>query len=266
MVLGALMLVGGGALSILGLPYLVLERGFTQVIIGSVIATGGVSVLAVGLALRSLRHVLSPATGAASSTGAAVAATGAAGAAVLSLDGADTEPHHPRLPHIDEPAATPPRDEPILTEPLSGAWRDATTETPQADQAAMALKLSPEDRLFSDNYEDLRQSLKETQASDAASARKPEPALGPESAPDPRETQAPAAEEEEPPRDPLPEEPALPAGPTASDEGIVGVRVIGDSTFTMYASGAVRAETPAGVLTFSSIDELKAHLAKAGVG
>ncbi|SEF62636.1 hypothetical protein [Bosea lathyri] len=50
--------LGGGAAAIVdGLPYLVLERGFTQVIIGTVVATAGVILLALAWVLVEVRRV-----------------------------------------------------------------------------------------------------------------------------------------------------------------------------------------------------------------
>jgi hypothetical protein len=54
---------------------------------------------------------------------------------------------------------------------------------------------------------------------------------------------------------------STPEGPAISQEGIVSVRRIGDSTYTMYADGSVKAETPDAVLHFATVGELKAHLA-----
>ena len=58
-VLGVLMLAGGGYAIYDGLPYLVLERGFTQVIIGTVVTVSGVIVLAIARVLSELRRVRS---------------------------------------------------------------------------------------------------------------------------------------------------------------------------------------------------------------
>lgn len=57
-VLLGLGLLGGGAAAIYeGLPYLVLERGFTQVIIGTVTATAGVILLALAWVLVEVRRI-----------------------------------------------------------------------------------------------------------------------------------------------------------------------------------------------------------------
>lgn len=57
LVLGLAFLAGGIAAIVDGLPYLVLERGFTQVIIGTTIAVGGVILLAMCWLLVELRRV-----------------------------------------------------------------------------------------------------------------------------------------------------------------------------------------------------------------
>jgi hypothetical protein len=79
--LGVLLLGGGAATIIDGLPYLVLERGFTQVIVGTVIATGGVLMLALSRVLAELRRMRASL----SETVTALAARPAAGEAVPGL-------------------------------------------------------------------------------------------------------------------------------------------------------------------------------------
>lgn len=69
----------------------------------------------------------------------------------------------------------------------------------------------------------------------------------------------PAASEQEPAADaPAPEETPRPA---ASDEGVVGAYQVGDTHFTMFADGSIRARTPEGEYSFASMEELKAYLA-----
>jgi hypothetical protein len=53
--LGLIMLVGGLAAVGLGLPYIVLERGFTQVIVGTSVAASGLVLAALGIVLRNVR-------------------------------------------------------------------------------------------------------------------------------------------------------------------------------------------------------------------
>ena len=70
-----------------------------------------------------------------------------------------------------------------------------------------------------------------------------------------------------PPLEPAVADPELPEAPSpterppvSSDEGVVRVYTIGDSSFTMYADGTIRADTPQGIRTFTTMDELKAYL------
>lgn len=49
--------------------------------------------------------------------------------------------------------------------------------------------------------------------------------------------------------------------PAASEEGIVGAYQVGETHFTIYADGSIRARTPDGEYSFASMDELKVYLA-----
>ncbi|MGX5732661.1 hypothetical protein [Bosea thiooxidans] len=91
----------------------------------------------------------------------------------------------------------------------------------------------------------------------------------PQQAPAPEEPEQPQAEEAAPPvpgedeakpEGALQESPAAPE-PAASEEGVVGAYQVGDAHFTIYADGSIRARTPDGEYSFSSMDELKVYLA-----
>lgn len=58
-----------------------------------------------------------------------------------------------------------------------------------------------------------------------------------------------------------PEQDQQPEQPAASDEGVIGAYQVGDTHFTMFADGSIRARTREGEYTFASMDELKAYLA-----
>lgn len=47
----------------------------------------------------------------------------------------------------------------------------------------------------------------------------------------------------------------------SSDEGVVGAYQVGETHFTIYADGSIRARTPDGEYSFASMDELKVYLA-----
>lgn len=72
--------LGGGAFAIAeGLPYMVLERGFTQVIIGTVVAVAGVLMLALAWVLAELRRLKQTLSSAAMAMSVASAFAGPAG-------------------------------------------------------------------------------------------------------------------------------------------------------------------------------------------
>lgn len=101
-ILLGLVFLGGGAAAIIdGLPYVVLERGFTQVIIGTVVAVAGVIMLALAQVLAKLRSLENKLSG----TTMALSLAGAAGVAAR-------EPG---------PSSSPSLSVPSSAEPVSGA-------------------------------------------------------------------------------------------------------------------------------------------------
>ncbi len=129
--------------------------------------------------------------------------------------------------------ATPPANEPQPAETGSPPWPPRTEAPALAEPAAPAA----------------------AEPHEAPAAE--EPAL-----PDVEEAAPPAAIEDEAkqPAEPQ-EEPAAASEPAASEEGIVGAYQVGDAHFTIYADGSIRARTPDGEYSFSSMDELKVYLA-----
>ncbi|WP_353183792.1 hypothetical protein [Bosea sp. (in: a-proteobacteria)] len=145
-----------------------------------------------------------------------------------------------REPHFDSPASTaesdsappapiwPPRTEPTL----SAAPTGHEAGTPEEDVAAAQ-----------DEPVDLphEAASREEQAPVAAEPAEVEASPQAESGPEPAGTQA--------------------QQPAASDEGIVGAYQVGETHFTIYADGSIRARTPEGEYSFASMDELKVYLA-----
>jgi hypothetical protein len=366
MALGALGIVGGGVCLAWGLPYLVLEQGFTYAIIGSVLVTGGVILIALGLMLRELRAMAGHIGGFSAQDAAAAIAAGAvaAGSAVaagivagqtstddsepaekddaqgeLPLDAAPepavdeaagpdapelgpepafsadvspppgdgpaSEPALPKVPafpSFDElppptrgddaitapplepvlPVPNPPADEedpferlrrslmlgekPVRADALAAGMTSGATSDAPATMVAPPEGEFPAGPALSDEI-DTEPATPEPEdhaeavIAEAASVIAPEPAeeaddgAGPE--PEKTDMTGPATEE---PEAGEPETPPAPEGPAISEEGIVSVRRIGDSTYTMYADGSVKAETPDTVLHFATVSELKAHL------
>lgn len=84
--------LGGGAAAIIdGLPYMVLERGFTQVIIGTVVAVAGVIMLALSQVLAKLRTLENQLAGTTMALSLASAAGVAAHEPTVSLTPAEPE-------------------------------------------------------------------------------------------------------------------------------------------------------------------------------
>lgn len=71
----------------------------------------------------------------------------------------------------------------------------------------------------------------------------------------------PALAEPAPLPEDAPEPPAADTPPAASAEGVIGAYQVGDTHFTMYADGSIRARTRDGEYSFASMDELKTYLA-----
>lgn len=108
-VLGVALLAGGGYAVVDGWPYLVLERGFTQVIIGALAATAGLILLALAVVLAELRRLKGMVTGA---------------MAMLTLAGSGRrdEPAHASVPGDDEvPRAAEKADTGLATGLAAGA-------------------------------------------------------------------------------------------------------------------------------------------------
>lgn len=128
------------------------------------------------------------------------------------------------------------RDEPVLPEdePDAGsdpwAWPDTLTQT-SAEGSAPEMT----DPVGSDFL------VAETVTDESTTEPLSEPVL--------------AEADDEPEQDQQSEQPA------ASDEGVIGAYQVGDTHFTMFADGSIRARTREGEYTFASMDELKSYLA-----
>lgn len=315
--LGAAMLLGGLAAVAFGLPYVVLEFGFTQVIAGSVVATGGLVLIVLGLLLREVRGLragLASTAGDGGGTlvaGAALATAGAAGLAGAAALGAASaaaseeqdEALQPLLPFDQEPvAAEAPSETGILAGDAGStdaAGEEATASAEIKTEAEAVAVAEPEAGPAGDDEE-----TPEPARAEPADAEAPE-ALpedggeaggetgGPEARQDPAEEPMPpdtfealrrtlrqsiaASDVEEPdgkgeaagdppfrldvPPEPAVEEKPTETGPVTSEEGIVSVKRIGETTYTMYADGSIKADTPEGEKRFDSVVELKARLA-----
>lgn len=205
-VLVGVLLLGGGAATIIdGLPYLVLERGFTQVIVGTVAATGGVLMLALSrvlLELRKVRTTLSNAMMAVSvasmsgevsapapalapgSSGDAALATGAglaagAGAALVATQVSAGETGTEDAPTSDKPADHE-TDEPDLFAQALSRDDDADWHASDAEAASAEEPAEPQEAPVYDQPAWLGEvDLEREQSTEATSEAAPESDLEP---------------------------------------------------------------------------------------
>lgn len=291
--LGASMLLGGIAALVMGLPYIVLERGFTQVIIGSVVATGGVMVMIAGVILRELRRNIrssAPVSQNTSDNALSVGSSLAKGAAVAGAGGlaialqgseSDKDADKERANADEEHQHMLPFDQEQTVEVVSTETINIDDDASPEVTTTPALEPSSEPVPYvEENYDDLRQSLIADHSSGTTSLEEEHA----EHAQATREAETEVKEEEEKAEEEAEtdshdtttadeaaitietQDVATPLEkqddePVTSDEGIISVKQIGSSIYTMYADGRVRAQTPSGERFFASIAELKDHLA-----
>ncbi len=323
--LGALIFVAGAIAVGLALPYVVLERGFTQVIVGTVGMNAGLVLIGIGAVLREIRKGRLPGTAATSAAAISAAALDApqveagsvaphaiaVGAAVTgmtvatntSIEAATDKLSQPEFewPKLDASASGPepelnlPRFElPPLDFPriiLSDANGTHLVDTTGAEQdmpghdeftrlrAALSDQLErPDSRDDGSAQADLEQAGVALDVNGEDNERSPAQAdvaaegedvtFGSE----PDDTDRPEVEAFEPPRDmPEPESPEPeapePEAPqitreVVSDEGVMRAYQVGDTAFTVYGDGTIRAETRDGQYTFQSMEEVRAFLAQ----
>ncbi|MGL4975303.1 MAG: hypothetical protein ACRC56_08400 [Bosea sp. (in: a-proteobacteria)] len=331
--LGVLIFFAGAAAVGLGLPYVVLERGFTQVIVGTVGMNAGLVLIGIGVVLREIRKGRVAATAAATpaaavdapqpeagsiaplatAAAAGAAAAGLAVAASTNAEAASDKLTQPEFdwPKLDQPAAVPeptlnlpkfelpPLDMPKLDLPkfdlpkfdLPKLGLPAVDETPLVDTAGLSdvvpgqdefsrLRAALSDQLerpdsvgadvadapeivpvseVDDQEEDVEVEQPTSEgapdtAPDAAAIASEDEAEEELATPEPEvveaETEEPQAKQPEPARE------------VVSDEGVVRAYQVGDTAFTVYGDGTIRAETREGEYTFQSMEEVRAFLAQ----
>lgn len=161
--------------------------------------------------------------------------------------------------HLNEPLPSDVRIEPSLgseEDPFAEAeaWMERASprkepwfETPAANEAEPSAAVAPP-------WPPRTEAKAEDEAKPETGAAAPSDAPAAEAAEAPAETAAVAEEASETEQPPQPER-------ATSDEGIVGAYQVGDAHFTIFADGSIRARTPDGEFSFTSMDELKAYLA-----
>ncbi|WP_407519831.1 hypothetical protein [Methylobacterium oryzisoli] len=238
--LALLMVVGGLASVVQGIPYVRLEIGWTMVIAGTVAASGGSVLLglaAVVARLQRMERLMGQ--------GAALSAP------TRSL---------PPLPPVPAPEPTPsPVASALGQAGVAGAAALAATDLRPSRTAPEVA--APELRLTrAEPDEATREEPRPAESKPA----EPEPIPAePEPIPEPEAARATEPEleatvaETAPPAEPEP--PAAPEPPS-----IVGTYASGGNTYVMYSDGTIDADTPGGKFHFHSLDELKVFIAEGG--
>ncbi len=296
--IGIVMAITGAQAAMSGWDIVVVERGWALLIAGSVFGTGGMIVAALGLVLIDLRRAVprtqgqrsglrlpgmrkgTPAMVAGDKAPSPLPAAAAAGAAALAPNPAgDLDKDIPApAAETDAPAKEPdaPAKEPLPGE--AGAMADETDAgtdiagTPASGRDEDGLVHA--DPVIPVSDEDLR--INRPSGLEAAAAMQPQPDL-PE-VPDLATTPEPAGDdtivEPEPQEEIRPEQPEMrepafaelrPQEPALSVPTVVKTYTAGGHSYIMFSDGTIEADTPEGLFTFRSLDELKAFIAeKAG--
>lgn len=300
--LAAAMIVGGLLAAILGWDIVLIERGWTMVIAGSIFAASGALLLGIAAAVARLSKMheelsrlhadLNEDEPAAVSTAsdfsrAALAGAGGllGGAAVASSEPPpERDPDQPPLPLFPEAG------EPFLDREIGAVRHDEAPDEPAVTPAVYpssahdpeeAPEVRVPDFLIAGRRETIYAEPGEA-GTDDETLYEPEPepqpaaeeaggAAAEEVRDEPVEPEA--AREEEAGSEPEAGEPAEEKGPEpAASEAeeersaatIIGTYNSGDNRYVMYSDGSIEAETPQGVFRFGSLDELKEFIAAGG--
>lgn len=283
--LGILLFVCGTGAIAYGLPYLVLEYGFTVVISGIVSATGGLILIGIGVLLKEMQrvsHQLSnqplpvlpepaplsdvaaretpapeaelPGTSSrnALTAGAVLAAGGAALAATRLPSLGKMEQ---ALGDVIGSTRGEQANEGADSEQQPGdasspaSYNPSISEQNSAstddDELQTGSQTSPEDPLYTTGAEVIPADVPTSIVEDTY---------------DGSGHMQPAAATSEALDEPQPELSSQATHPVSSDEGIIRVYTIGAATFTMYSDGTIRARTPTGSLEFATMEDLKLYL------
>jgi hypothetical protein len=222
-------MVAGGLLAIYsGSDIIVMERGWTMVISGSVMAASGALLAGIATAVARLQMLEDEFTRLADRL------TRPEGTS-FSL-----QPDFSPAPPLDRSSAPPPPAGPGLAElkdPDIAAEPSVSPAPPQRPRTEPPPVLTDEgDELFE-------------LAAPPAAAREPSTAASTEPAPGAQETEpAPGAQETE----------------AEGAATVVGTYNSGGNFYIMYSDGSIEAETPAGKFRFTSLEELKEFIAAGG--
>ncbi|MFH6785024.1 MULTISPECIES: hypothetical protein [Methylobacterium] len=301
-VLALLMLIGGLAAMVQGIPFVRLEVGWTMVIAGTVGASAGAVLLGITAAVARLGRIERALAGAAVAqrpipdrpAPAPVLAEPAppeSGTAPIRalrsepvMGSAPGSVQGSILPPVPFPAATPPAPRPAEPTGLDGGPAASELRLTRAEDADPPA--GPQDPAHHEPVH--REPLHAEPVHQDPAHRELEPLAQEHHVREPHapieerrfEAGAPHDEPAPPPvsqaAEPSPPPPPEPAPPPPPPEEllpeeppgktVIGTYDSGGNTYTMYADGTIDAETPAGRFHFASIDELKAFRSAGGEG
>ncbi|MBF9232028.1 hypothetical protein [Microvirga alba] len=306
--LSVAMIVGGLLAAVLGWDIVLVERGWTMVIAGTVTAASGAVLLGITAAVSKLKKIqlelmrlhtgLSEAEPAAlpSPSGLSLAALagglfGAAGAlgakegqAKKTKEEPESQPVLPLFGDVDrferegesalasegleETRAEVDRSSDAFGTPfeprisaVSGTPFESEKPTTEADVPAAKVP----DFLFANRYRETlytETSISETDEGLYVSEQTVQ-AFEPEFEEAEQPVDQGGAPEPEAVAEPEPVEPTPPLAPR-STAAVIGTYNSGDNKYVMFADGSIEAETPQGMFTFTSLDELKEFIASGG--
>jgi hypothetical protein len=271
-IVGALAVVLGVGMVAYGVPVQEFSFGNTLIVAGTTLATGGLIMIAIGIAVRELRRI-----------GEALASRTPAGRPVEMFEPRTTPSGVPFAPRSGSPGTTSPSSAPMPSAPsdepaAAPMLRNPESPEPHEIKEYEEISLSPpepvpapvtqpepsppvhEPKIAKKRPEPLpeppwRASPPPERQPEwpptSFEAMWPAPSRGPveESKPEPdREMAQAAPAETQPQRDP--------------EVAILKSGVVDGMGYTLYVDGSIEAELPQGTLRFASINELREHLAK----
>lgn len=283
------MIVGGSLAALAGWDIVLTERGWTMVIAGSAVASGGALLLGLAAVAARLGRIRTDLAAAVERLGRGEAAlpalpaldpVAAVSSGLLAGGPAAAAEPTPAPPDDEAQPSLPlfmrePKDEPRGELP-PGLMPEQRVEIPgdrrPPPEPALVPPDGPEDRRTPAGDDtpagpDLRDAggpeaprveaprvydRKDVRAD--ASERDRDDAAGPGARPEREEGDEPKPEEDEE------------AGEPGAPATVIGTYKSGDNRYIMYSDGSIEAETPTGTFRFGSLDELKEFIAAGGEG
>ncbi|MBV8961956.1 MAG: hypothetical protein JOY97_02570 [Hyphomicrobiales bacterium] len=232
--LGLVTAAAGGAAMVMGWPLVPLERGWTMVIAGAALVSGGLVCVSIGALIGETRR------------------------ARRAIERALEELAWARPIERMSVTTLPPEPESATPRPAEREYTPAVAPSPHFEQVEPAMPPMP----VMPAAAPLGVAEPRTQAKPATARQEPrkEPTLAPQAAP------APAASprvETRPPPPPAPAAPELATPPLAKEsEDLQPARSfsVGTTTFVVFTDGTIEARTPKGARRFDSMEEVRSYL------